>query len=211
MPTTLLIADEFEVVRAGLKSMLAGSGIKVVAEASTGKEAVRLTLKHKPDVAMLGVRMPDGDGLNSLGRIKLDQPEQNVLMFSSFDNPTHIARAVAIGANGWISKTATHEQLLAAIRTAATGESTWTREELRSMSGALATPRLSSDDVEVSLTEREGEVLRQMAIGLTNREIAQTLHISYETVKEHVQHILRKVGVSDRTQAAVWAIRKGLA
>jgi DNA-binding NarL/FixJ family response regulator len=132
-------------------------------------------------------------------------------MFSSFDNPTHIARAVALGANGWISKTATHEQLLAAIRTAATGESTWTREELRSMSGALATPRLSSDDVEVSLTEREGEVLRQIVQGLTNKEVAQTLHISYETVKEHVQHILRKVGVSDRTQAAVWAIRKGLA
>ena len=102
MPTTLLIADEFEVVRAGLKAMLSGSGIKIVAVASTGKEAVRLTLKHKPDVALLGVRMPEGDGLNSLGRIKLDRPEQNVLMFSSFDNPAHVARAVAIGANGWI-------------------------------------------------------------------------------------------------------------
>ena len=207
MPITLLIADEFEVVRAGLKSMLSGSGIKVVAETSTGKEAVRLTRKHKPDVAMLGVSMPDGDGLNSLGRIKLDRPDQSVLMFSSFDNPTHIARAVAIGANGWISKTATREGLLATICTAATGESTWTREELRSMSGALATPRLSSDDVEVSLTEREGEVLRQIVQGLTNKEVAQTLHISYETVKEHVQHILQKICVADRTQAAVWAVR----
>ena len=211
MPIRLLIADEFEVVRAGLKSMVPGKDIKVIAEASTGKAAVRLTMKHKPDVAMLGVSMPDGDGLNSLGRIKLARPDQNVLMFSSFDNPTHVARAVAIGANGWISKTATHEALLEAIRTAASGESTWTREGLRSMSGALATPRLSSDDVEVSLTEREGEVLRQMAIGLRNKEIAQTLHVSYETIKEHVQNILRKVGVSDRTQAAVWAIRKGLA
>ena len=211
MPIRLLIADEFEVVRAGLKSMVPGKDIKVIAEASTGKAAVRLTMKHKPDVAMLGVSMPDGDGLNSLGRIKLARPDQNVLMFSSFDNPTHVARAVAIGANGWISKTATHEALLEAIRTAASGESTWTREGLRSMSGALATPRLSSDDVEVSLTEREGEVLRQMAHGLTNKEVAQALHVSYETIKEHVQNILRKVGVSDRTQAAVWAIRKGLA
>ena len=194
MSTTLLIADESEIVRAGLKSMVAGSGIKIVAETSTGKEAVLLTRKHKPDVAMLGVSMPDGDGLNSLGRIKLDRPEQNVLMFSTFDNPAYIARAVALDANGWILKTATREQLLEAIRTAADGESTWTREEMRRMSGALATPRLSSDDGEVSLTKREGEVLRQLAYGLTNKEIAQALHIRYETVREHVQHILRKVG-----------------
>ena len=211
MPITLLIADEFELVRAGLKSMVAGEGIKVVAEASTGKEAVRMTKKHKPDVALLGARLPKGDGLNSLGRIKLDLPDQNVLMFSSFDNPVHVAKAVAIGANGWILKTATRERLPEAIRTAAEGERVWTPEELRNMSGALATPRLSSDDVEISLTAREGEVLRQMTHGLTNKEVAQALHVSYETIKEHVQHILRKVGVSDRTQAAVWAIRKGLA
>jgi DNA-binding response OmpR family regulator len=122
MPIRLLIADEFEVVRAGLKSMVAGSGIKVIAEASTGKAAVRLTVKHKPDVAILGVQMLEGDGLNSLGRIKLDRPDQPVLMFSSFDNPTHKARAVALGADGWILKTATHERLLEAIRTAAGGE-----------------------------------------------------------------------------------------
>ena len=78
------------------------------------------------------------------------------------------------------------------------------------MTGALATPRLAAD-VEVPLTQREGEVLRQMAEGLTNKQIAEALHISYETVKEHVQHILRKIGVKDRTQAAVWAVRKGLA
>jgi DNA-binding NarL/FixJ family response regulator len=96
-----------------------------------------------------------------------------------------------------------------AIRTAATGESVWTREELRRVTGALATPRLAQD-VEVPLTRRESEVLRQLALGLTNKEIAQALGISYETVKEHVQHILRKIGVADRTQAAVWAVRKGL-
>ena len=89
------------------------------------------------------------------------------------------------------------------------GGNAWTREELRRVTGALATPRLQND-VEVPLTQRESEVLRQLALGLTNKEIAQALHIRYETVKEHVQHILRKVGVSDRTQAAVWAVRKGL-
>ena len=89
------------------------------------------------------------------------------------------------------------------------GEAAWTREELRRVTGALATPRIVSD-VEVPLTQRESEVLRQLANGLTNKEIALALGISYETVKEHVQHILRKIGVSDRTQAAVWAVRKGL-
>ena len=95
------------------------------------------------------------------------------------------------------------------MRSGAKGESVWTREELRRVTGALSTPRLAAD-VEVALTQRESEVLRQLALGMTNKEIAKALEISYETVKEHVQHILRKVGVSDRTQAAVWAVRKGL-
>ncbi len=209
MAITLLVADDHEVVRSGVKSLVSGTDIKVVAEAATGESAVRLTLKHKPDVALVDIRMPEGDGLNTLGRIKLDLPDQPILMFSTYDNPTYIARAVALGASGYVLKGATREDFLEAIRTAASGESAWTREELRRVTGALATPRLSTD-VEVPLTQRESEVLRQLAYGLTNKEIAQALHISYETVKEHVQHILRKVGVSDRTQAAVWAVRKGL-
>jgi DNA-binding NarL/FixJ family response regulator len=100
--------------------------------------------------------------------------------------------------------------LLTAIRAVAAGENTWTRDELRRIAGTLTTPRLMLD-VEVPLTKREAGVLRQMAGGLTNKEIGRTLHISYETVKEHVQHILRKIGVSDRTQAAIWAIHKKLA
>ena len=209
MAITLLIADDHEVVRSGVKSLVSGTDIKVIAEAATGEATVRLTLKHKPDVALIDIRMPEGDGLNSLGRIKLDLPDQPILMFSTYDNPTYIARAVALGASGYLLKGVTRDALLDAIRTAAAGESAWTREELRRVTGALATPRLSTD-VEVPLTHRESEVLRQLAYGLTNKEIAQALHISYETVKEHVQHILRKVGVSDRTQAAVWAVRKGL-
>ncbi len=106
-------------------------------------------------------------------------------------------------------KGCSRDELVQAIRSAAEGESAWTRDELRRVTGALATPRLATD-VEVPLTQRESEVLRQLALGLTNKEIAQALHISYETVKEHVQHILRKIGVSDRTQAAVWAVRKKL-
>jgi len=209
MAIKIVIADDHEVVRLGLKSLLTGTDVKVVGEAASGEQAVKLALKHEPDVVLLDVRMPDGDGLNALGRIKLDRPDMPVLMLSTYDNPTYVARSVALGANGYLLKGSSRDELVKAIHTAAAGESAWTREELRRVTGALATPRLSSD-VEVPLTQRESEVLRQLALGLTNKEIAQALHISYETVKEHVQHILRKVGVSDRTQAAVWAVRKGL-
>jgi DNA-binding NarL/FixJ family response regulator len=209
MTIKLLIADDHEVVRTGLKSLVAGTDIKVVAEAATGEAAIKQALKHHPDVVLLDIRMPDGDGLNALGRIKLEKPEMPVLMLSTYDNPTYVARAVALGAAGYILKGASRDELLKAIKAAAAGETSWTRDELRRVTGALATPRLNAD-VEVPLTQRESEVLRQLAFGLTNKEIAQALHISYETVKEHVQHILRKIGVSDRTQAAVWAVRKGL-
>jgi DNA-binding NarL/FixJ family response regulator len=209
MGVKLLIADDHEVVRAGLKSLLAGSDIKIVGEATSGEQAVRLALKHEPDAVLMDIRMPDGDGLNALGRIKLDRPNMPILIFSTYDNPTYVARAVALGASGFLLKGISKEKLIEAIHMAAAGESAWTRDELRRVTGALATPRLTAD-VEVPLTQRESEVLRQLAFGLTNKEIALALHISYETVKEHVQHILRKIGVSDRTQAAVWAVRKGL-
>lgn len=205
----LLVADDHEVVRSGLRTMLANTEIKIIAEVTTGAEAVKYVLNNEVDVALLDIRMPDGDGLTALGRIKLDKPDMPVLILSTFDNPTYIARAVALGASGYVLKGCTREKLIEAIRTAAAGESAWTRDELRRVTGALATPRLTGD-VEVPLTQRESEVLRQLAYGLTNKEIAQALHISYETVKEHVQHILRKIGVTDRTQAAVWAVRKEL-
>lgn len=209
MSIKLLIADDHEVVRCGLKSMLAGTDIRIVAEASTGDQAVQLALKHEPNVVLMDIRMPEGDGLVALGRIKLDRPNMPILMLSTYDNPTYVARAVALGACGFLLKGVTRDKLIEAIHTAAAGQSAWTRDELRRVTGALATPRLAAD-VEVPLTQRESEVLRQLAYGLTNKEIALALHISYETVKEHVQHILRKIGVSDRTQAAVWAVRKGL-
>lgn len=206
---SMLIADDHEVVRCGLRSLLAGTEVEITAEVSTGEAAVKYALENDPDVVLLDIRMPGGDGLTALGRIKLDKPDMPIMMLSTFDNPTYIARAVALGASGYLLKGCTRDHLIKAIRTAASGESAWTRDELRRVTGALATPRLTAD-VEVPLTQRESEVLRQLAYGLTNKEIAQALHISYETVKEHVQHILRKIGVTDRTQAAVWAVRKKL-
>jgi DNA-binding NarL/FixJ family response regulator len=207
----LLVVDDHEVVRAGLKSLFSGTDIKIIAEASSGEAAVRLALKHRPNVVLLDVRMPDGDGLTALNRIKLEHPELPVLMFSGFENPGYIARAVALGASGYVLKGTTKDKFLNAIRRAAAGESIWAREELRRLTSALATPKPNASEVEAPLTKRENEVLRQLTLGLTNKEIADSLEISYETVKEHVQHVLKKIGVTDRTQAAVWAVRKGLA
>lgn len=209
MSIDVLIADDHEVVRTGLKSLLSGTEIRIIGEATSGEEAIRMAVDLNPKLVILDIRMPGGDGLNALGRIKLDRPDLPILMFSTYDNPTYVARSVALGASGYLLKTESAERLIDCIRRIAAGDNVWTRDELRRVTGALATPRLAAD-VEVPLTQRESEVLRQLALGLTNKEIAMALEISYETVKEHVQHILRKVGVSDRTQAAVWAVRKGL-
>ena len=145
----LLIADDQEIVRHGLKALLADTEFKVVAEAACGQAALKYALEHEVDVVLLDVRMPDGDGLTALGRIKLEKPDLPVVLFSAFDNPTYIARAVALGAAGFLLKGCTRDELLDDIHTAAAGEKRWTREELRRITGALATPRLAGD-VEVS-------------------------------------------------------------
>jgi DNA-binding NarL/FixJ family response regulator len=207
--TRLLVCDDQEVVRAGVKAMLDGTEIKVVGEATTGQGAVKQALEMEIDLILMDVRMPDGDGLTALGRIKLDKPDLAVVMFSAFDNPASVARAIALGAGGFLIKDCNRDDLVRTIRSVANGENVWSREKLRSVSGALRTPRLSTN-LEVSLSEREGEVLRHMATGSTNKQIAQSMSISYETVKEHVQHVLRKIGLTDRTQAAVWAVRNNL-
>lgn len=209
MSIRLLIADDHDVVRTGIVSLLKDSDIEVVAVASTGTEAVELASQVNPDVVVLDVRMPGGDGLTALGRIKLDQPHLPILMLSNYDNPTYVARAVALGASGYVLKDTPRVGLIDAIRRAFKGENLWTRDELRRVTGALAAPRLGVES-EVPLTQREAEVLKLITTGQTNRQIADTMGISYETVKEHVQNMLRKIGVSDRTQAAVWAVRNGL-
>ncbi|MFV1967518.1 MAG: response regulator [Pirellulaceae bacterium] len=209
MSIRLLVADDHEVVRSGLIQLVQETEIEVVAEADNGEDTVHLAMQLSPDVAIVDVVMPRGDGLTVLPRLKAECPRLPVLIFSAHDNPTFIARAVALGAAGYLLKGTQPEEILQAIRDAAAGKTLWTREALRRVTGALATPRLSVD-VEAPLTQRESEVLTHLAEGMTNKEIAQALHISYETVKEHVQHILRKIGVTDRTQAAVWAVRKKL-
>jgi DNA-binding NarL/FixJ family response regulator len=197
------------VVRSGIKTLLAGTEIAVVAAVASGQAAVKYVLRHGVDVVLLDVSMPDGDGLTALGRIKLNKPELPVVMFSAFDNPAYIARAAAMGASGFLLKDCTRDELVNAITKAAMGESVFTHDELRHVNRTLARLYLTAD-VEVILSQREVEVLRLLAYGLTNAEIAKAMDISDETVKIHAKHIIQKIGVSDRTQAAVWAVRKGL-
>ncbi|MDD4268982.1 MAG: response regulator transcription factor [Pirellulales bacterium] len=209
MSVRLLVVDDHEVIRTGLKSLLAGSDIEVVAEAATGKEAIEQAERSRPDVILLDIRMPDGDGLAALEKLRGVVPESRVVMLSTYDNPTYVARAVALGASDYVLKGASREDLIATITAAAAGESPSRAGELRRVASAMKVRQVIDDD-EVPLTQRETQVLRHVALGLSNKEIGRSLEISVETVKEHVQNILRKIAVSDRTQAAVWAVRKGL-
>jgi DNA-binding NarL/FixJ family response regulator len=209
MSIRILIADDHQVIRTGLATLMSGSEIEIVGEAATGKETVKQAEKLLPDVVLLDIRMPDGDGLQTLEKLRQKVPQAKVVMLSTYDNPTYIARAVALGAADYVLKGASREDLLTTIKAAAAGESPSRAGELRRVAGAMKVRQLVDDD-EVPLTQRETQVLRHVALGLSNREIGRSLEISVETVKEHVQNILRKIAVSDRTQAAVWAVRKGL-
>jgi DNA-binding NarL/FixJ family response regulator len=209
MTVRLLIADDHEVVRQGLASLLADTDVQIVAEASRPGEAIDMARQHKPDVALLDIRMMEGgdDGLTALETIHKDVPDTRVVMLSAFDNPTYIARAHALGAADYLLKGCTRDQLLSTIHAVAGQNGASAHGELSKVAGTMATRKKSEDD-EASLTQRETQVLRHLALGLSNKEIAKSLAISVETVKEHVQHVLRKIGVNDRTQAAVWAVRK---
>jgi DNA-binding NarL/FixJ family response regulator len=207
MGITVLVADDHEVVRTGIISLFDGTEISVVAEAVTGNEAVRLAVKHKPDVVLLDIQMPGTDGFEALERILVAAPTCRVVMVSGYDNPTYIARAVALGASDFILKGASRKDLISTVTAAAAHDSPCSSGVMHRVAHAM---RIARDEDGSSLTNREAQVLRHVALGLSNREISLALSISIETVKEHVQNLLRKIHLTDRTQAAVWAVRKGM-
>jgi DNA-binding NarL/FixJ family response regulator len=205
----ILIADDHDVVRKGLISLFEGSGVRVCGEAATTEETLKQAKKLKPDVVILDVRFGDADGLDVIRRIRAASPQARVVMFTAFDNPTYVARAIAAGAHDYLLKTADRAEVLDAVNGAAAGEPPSRSGQLRRMAGQMAR-RDTSTDLGIPLTPREIQVLRLITMGLANQEIADALKISVETVKEHVQNLLRKLSVNDRTQAAVWALRHGL-
>lgn len=209
MAITVLVADDHAVVRSGLSSLLSGSDIQIVGEAANGDQAVEDTLRLKPDVVLMDIRMPQNDGLWALEKIRKKSPETRVLMLSTFDNPTYVARSAALGAVDYVLKDSTRMELIDAIHRAAQGESANGDGMMQRVKGAMSKQQMQAES-DVPLTNRETQVLRHIALGLSNREIGRSLGISVETVKEHVQNVLRKINVTDRTQAAVWAVKRDL-
>lgn len=207
MSIRVLVADDHQVVRAGLRRWFEKTDVSVVAEAETPACLVRLAAECQPDVALVEIRLSGGDGLRAMALAKQQMPKLAAVVFSSHAAPSYAARALAAEASGFVLKSAGREQLLGAVRQVAAGKTLWAPEELRRLHGALAAPN-PHGGVEVALTPRELEVLSHMSHGLTNKEIGRLLGISSETVKEHVQRLLRKIGVRDRTQAAVWLARR---
>jgi len=210
MPTTLVIVDDHEIVRHGLASLFKDSPVKIIGEATDGDGAVKATRKLKPDVVLLDVRLGNDDGLEAIKRIRSVSGDTKVVVLSAFDNPTYIARAVSAGAHDYVLKTANRSEIIDAVAAAAAGKQPSRTGEMRRIAGAMAN-KAALSETDVQLTPRESQVLRLIAMGLSNQEIADSLTISVETVKEHVQNLLRKMSLNDRTQAAVWAIRHGVA
>jgi len=153
--------------------------------------------------------MPDGGGLETLEKLRQKVPHSKVVMLSFDNSPTHIARAVALGASDYLLKGSTRKAILDTLMAAAAGRSPSPAGELGRVADMMNS-RQAIDDGEIHLTPRESQTVRNLSLGLSNREISCSLEISVETVKEHVQNVLRKLAVKDRTQAAVWAVRKGL-
>ncbi len=209
MSVRLLVVDDHEMVRMGVESLLAGTEVEVVGHASNGNEALQEARERHPDVVLMDIRMPDSDGLDALAKIHSELPDVKVVLLSTYDNPTYMARAQALGASDFLLKGCSRDTLVNTITAVAEGRSPTPFGELRRVASKMSTKQLDLKQ-EVPLTQRETQVLRHLALGLSNKEIGQSLSISVETVKEHVQNVLRKIECTDRTQAAVWAVRRGL-
>jgi DNA-binding NarL/FixJ family response regulator len=206
----VLLADDDALVRGGLKALLqAEPGIAVVGEAGNGHEAVHQASVLAPDVVVMDIRMPVRDGLSATRALMTATPRPRVLVLTTFDLDEVVDDAIAAGADGFLLKRATPDELVAGIRTVAAGDAVLSPSVTRRLFDAYAARTGTDDPRSARLTEREASVLRALARGQSNTEIAGSLHLSVETVKTHVKHVLTKLEVRDRTQAAVWAYRTG--
>jgi DNA-binding NarL/FixJ family response regulator len=212
MSIRVLVADDQSMVRAGFRMLLSGEpDIDVVAEASNGLEAVDKAARFDPTVVLMDIRMPELDGLEATRRILSADADARVLILTTFDLDEYIYEALRAGASGFVLKDDPPEQLLAAIRTIAQGDALLspavTKRVIEQFTRtSRATPPKALDE----LTERELDVFRLIARGLSNAEIARELYISDTTVKTHITHILQKLDLRDRVQAVVLAHEIGL-
>jgi DNA-binding NarL/FixJ family response regulator len=202
----VLIADDHAVVRHGLERLLNGfDEVDVVATASDGEEAVELAARERPDVALVDLQMPGVDGICATKRIAEVSPETRVVVLTAFSDREAIVEVLDAGAAGYLLKDAEPDELRRAVAAAARGDSPLAPRAAKLLLEARATA-----EPEISLTDREQDVLRLVASGLPNKVIALRLGISEKTVKAHLTSVFRTIGVDDRTQAALWASRHGL-
>ena len=207
--TTILVAHPKDLIRAGLRVMLAGSNVKIVGEASDASNTLTLAKKHKPTVVLLDVGIPGGDAFELAQTLAKPLPATKFVFVTEIDNPTYMARARAVGAINCLLMGFSQRELIAAIENGAAGKPVSGVGPFAKISASMQ-PRDARAARDSGLTPRESQVLSHVAFGLSNDEIARSLEISVETVKEHVQNLLRKLAVNDRTQAAVWAVKSGV-
>jgi DNA-binding NarL/FixJ family response regulator len=218
--TRLAIVDDHDLARAGLKDMLSDEpDIEVVGEAVNGREALLLCSRLHPDLLLMDVRMPEMDGLAATKEIKQRYPSIGVLMVTMHENPDYLLEALKAGAAGYVLKDAPQDEVVGAVRRVREGESPLDPElaarllrrlAAETVGRARTVDTLNRVGLLETLTPRELEVLELMKLGRTNRQIAQELVISLGTAKNHVEHIIAKLGVSDRTQAVVRALELGI-
>lgn len=203
----VLIVDDHEVVRRGLAAVLAlWEEVELVGEARDGGQAVAAYGEWKPDVVLLDLQMEPVDGIEALRRIRESDPAARVIALTSFVDAQHVLPAVEAGAAGYLLKTADPDEIVAAIRAVASGRSMFDQGVMEALAHGVQRRAVAAQ-----LTEREREVLRLVAGGKSNQQIAEALFIGVKTVKTHISSIFAKIDVQDRTQAAVYALRHGLA
>jgi DNA-binding NarL/FixJ family response regulator len=212
MTIRVLVADDQSMVRAGFRMLLSGEDdIEVVAEASNGVEAVEKAARFDPTVVLMDIRMPELDGLEATRRILAADDRARILILTTFDLDEYVYEALRAGASGFVLKDDPPEQLLAAVRTVAGGDALLSPAVTRGVIRQFTRiPHRAAPPELAELTERERDVFRLIARGLSNGEIGRELYISDTTVKTHITHILQKLNVRDRVQAVVLAYETGL-
>ena len=214
MSTTVVIADDQPMVRAGLRSLLEGEDdVAVVGEAVDGEQALSAVRRHRPDVVLMDIRMPNLDGLEATRRLVAEGSAAKVLVLTTFDLDEYVFDALRAGASGFLLKDATAEELIAAVRVLAAGDAilapSVTRRVIEAF-GSVPRPAAGLADRLAALSPREVEVLRLLARGLSNAEIARELFVSDATAKTHVSNVLAKLRLRDRVQAVIFAYETGL-
>jgi two-component system NarL family response regulator len=201
-PIRILIADDHAVVREGLAAMIQRrSDMRVVAEAENGTRAVELARQHQPDVILMDLRMPMLGGVEAITQIRAQQPQARIIVLTTYDGDEDIYRALQAGARAYLLKDTPRDELLDAIRAVDAGQ-----KRISPEAAAKLTERLTAPE----LTPRERDVLKLIVAGRSNKEIGLALHIAEGTVKIHTNNLLGKLGVADRTQAAIEAVKRGL-